>query len=185
MVKAYPWSETAPEIWMLGSSDYGAQVAAHFGLPYAFAWFFTDGKGGPEALDLYRKLYQAEPAPSRAARRAVRVGAGGRDRGGGAASSFSSRARVRLLRDAANSCRWSRRRSPPRHPYTAAEARPHRRLRETAFVGTGPQVAERIKDLAKRLNVQEMAVVTWAYDEAVRHKSYRLLAKAMGLAPRA
>ena len=46
-VKAYPLGETSPEIWMLGSSDYGAQVAAHFGLPYAFAWFFTDGKGGP------------------------------------------------------------------------------------------------------------------------------------------
>ena len=57
-VKAYPLSETAPEVWMLGSSDYGAQVAAHFGLPYAFAWFFTDGKGGPEALDLYRELYK-------------------------------------------------------------------------------------------------------------------------------
>src|SRR5213082_3817589 len=34
-VKANPSGETAPEVWMLGSSDYGAQVAAHFGLPYA------------------------------------------------------------------------------------------------------------------------------------------------------
>ena len=41
-----PQGDTAPEIWMLGSSDYGAQVAAHFGLPYAFAWFFTEGAGG-------------------------------------------------------------------------------------------------------------------------------------------
>src|SRR6185503_8138953 len=57
-VKAYPLGDTSPQVWMLGSSDYGAQVAAHFGLPYAFAWFFTDGKGGPEALRLYRELYR-------------------------------------------------------------------------------------------------------------------------------
>ena len=32
-VKAFPQGDTAPEIWILGSSDYGAQVAALFGLP--------------------------------------------------------------------------------------------------------------------------------------------------------
>ena len=32
---------TRPQVWMLGSSDYGAQVAAYFGLPYCFAHFIT------------------------------------------------------------------------------------------------------------------------------------------------
>jgi hypothetical protein len=45
------------------------------------------------------------------------------------------------------------------------------------------QVAERIDELASRLNVQEMAVVTWATDEAARRRSYELLAQAMGFAP--
>ena len=44
-------------------------------------------------------------------------------------------------------------------------------------------LAERIDELARRLDVQEMAVVTWAYDEGARRQSYRLLAKAMGFAP--
>jgi luciferase family oxidoreductase group 1 len=44
-VFAYPQSATSPGVWMLGSSDYGAQLAAHLGLPYAFAWFITDGQG--------------------------------------------------------------------------------------------------------------------------------------------
>ena len=55
-------------------------------------------------------------------------------------------------------------------------------MRKITFVGTGAQVAERIADLAKQLDVQEMAVVTWAYDEAVRRNSYRLIAEAMGMA---
>src|SRR5204862_5808917 len=57
-VRAYPAGDTSPEVGMLGSSDYGAQVAAHFGLPYAFAWFFTDGTGAAQALDIYRSLFQ-------------------------------------------------------------------------------------------------------------------------------
>src|SRR5438270_586786 len=57
-IKAHPLGPSSPELWILGSSDYGAQVAAHFGLPYAFAYFFTDGVGVEPALDLYRRNYR-------------------------------------------------------------------------------------------------------------------------------
>src|SRR6266550_1883097 len=56
-IAAQPQGPTSPEIWILGSSDYGAQLAAHFGLPYAFAYFFSEGTGVEQALDLYRKNY--------------------------------------------------------------------------------------------------------------------------------
>jgi luciferase family oxidoreductase group 1 len=56
-VFAYPQSDTAPTVWMLGSSDYGAQLAAHLGLPYAFAYFITDGQGADEALQIYRETF--------------------------------------------------------------------------------------------------------------------------------
>ena len=51
-------------------------------------------------------------------------------------------------------------------------------LRRNAFVGTATEVIQRIDELARRLDVQEMAIVTWAYDEAVRRHSYCLLAEA-------
>ena len=57
-VIAHPRGPHLPQIWVLGSSDYGAQLAAHFGLPYAFAYFFTDGQGCEQALELYRTLYK-------------------------------------------------------------------------------------------------------------------------------
>ena len=38
VIKAHPTGATRPELWILGSSNYGAQLAAHFGLPYAFAY---------------------------------------------------------------------------------------------------------------------------------------------------
>ena len=58
LVHAYPATETHPTLWVLGSSDYGAQLAAHLGLNYAFAHFITDGAGTKEALDLYRKNFK-------------------------------------------------------------------------------------------------------------------------------
>ncbi len=179
-VKAHPLSETAPEVWMLGSSDYGAQVAAHFGLPYAFAWFFTDGKGGPEALDIYRKLYKPSarhPEPHAA----LCIWALAAETEEEARFQFSSRALVRLLRDMGLFVPIEPPAVAAAHPFTESERARMDRMYRDSFVGTGPQVAERIAELAKRLAAQEMAVVTWAYDEAVRHTSYRLLAEAMGL----
>jgi luciferase family oxidoreductase group 1 len=65
-VEACPTGSTAPALWMLGSSSYGAQLAAHYGLPYAFAYFITDGHGVAEALELYRHNFKptaAHPRP--------------------------------------------------------------------------------------------------------------------------
>lgn len=182
LVKAYPLSDTVPEVWMLGSSDYGAQVAAHFGLPYAFAWFFTDGKGGPEALDLYRKLYKPSPRHPEP-HSALCVWALAAETEEEAQYHFSSRAHVRLLRDRGIFAPLEPAAVVAAHSYSDVEAARIAEMRKVTFVGTGAQVAERIDELARRLDIQEMAVVTWAHDEAVRRNSYRLLAEAMGLAP--
>src|SRR4029078_11861408 len=58
-IRANTSGATHPETWVLGSSDYGAQLAAHFGLPYAFAYFFSEGRGVDEALHLFRPRYRA------------------------------------------------------------------------------------------------------------------------------
>jgi len=59
-VHATPAATGAPEVWLLGSSDYSAQLAARFGLPYVFANHFS-GEGLERALDLYRTQYQPSP----------------------------------------------------------------------------------------------------------------------------
>ncbi len=56
-VHATPAATGAPEVWLLGSSDYSAQLAAALGLPYVFANHFS-GEGLERALDLYRTQYQ-------------------------------------------------------------------------------------------------------------------------------
>ena len=178
-VKAYPESDTAPEIWLLGSSDYGAQVAAHFGLPYAFAWFFTEGVGAQQALDLYRRQYKPSPRHP-VPHAALCVWALAADTEEEAQHHFAPRARFRLLRDRGIFSPLLSPEAAAAQSYTPMEQARIAELRREALVGTSQQVAARIRELALRMDVQEMAVVTWTYDEAARHTSYRLLADALG-----
>jgi luciferase family oxidoreductase group 1 len=181
-VRAHPAGETSPEIWILGSSDYGAQLAAHFGLPYAFAFFFSDGAGAAQALELYRELYKPSvrhPQPHSA----LCVWALAAQTQEEAQFHFGPRAHFRLLRERGIFSPLQPPAVVAAHPHTPAERARLAQFRAAAFIGNGAQVAERIDGLARQLDVAEVAVVTWAYDEAVRHTSYRLLAQAMGFAP--
>lgn len=53
---AVPGLGDAPEIFLLGSSGYSAQVAAALGLPFVFAHHF-DGENTEAALELYRSRF--------------------------------------------------------------------------------------------------------------------------------
>ena len=182
-VKCLPQDETTPQMWILGSSDYGAQVAAYFGLPYAFAWFFTDGRGGKEAIEIYKQTYRPSalwPEPHAA----ICVWALAAETETEALRQYQSRARTRLLRDRGIFAALE----PPDvaggYDYSDAERARLVQLRQSAIIGDADQVADGIDKLSRDLGVKEVAVVTWAYDEDVRHESYRLLAQTMGLAPR-
>lgn len=59
-LRATPAATGVPTVWLLGSSDYSAQLAASRGLPYVFAHHFS-GQGTARALELYRTAYQPSP----------------------------------------------------------------------------------------------------------------------------
>lgn len=56
-VRAVPGTGTHVPVWILGSSLYGAQLAAHFGLPYAFASHFAPA-ALEQAIEVYRETYR-------------------------------------------------------------------------------------------------------------------------------
>ena len=59
-LRATPAARGVPTIWLLGSSDYSARLAAEKGMPYVFAHHFS-GSGTAEALELYRSRFQPSP----------------------------------------------------------------------------------------------------------------------------
>jgi luciferase family oxidoreductase group 1 len=182
-VKAFPQGDTAPEVWILGSSDYGAQVAALFGLPYCYAWFFSDGAGGERAIDLYKRTYRPSarhPEP----RSGLCVWALAAPSMDEAQHHFTSRALSRINRDKNVLGPLLPPDEAAKAPLAAYELAKMEQFRKDSFVGTGPEVAARITELKERVGVDEMAVVTWVYDEEVRRRSYTLLAEAYGFAPK-
>lgn len=179
-ITAQPAGETAPEIWMLGSSDYGARVGAHFGLPYSFAWFFTDGRGGMEALSLYRDTYQPSkrhPEP----RSGICVWALAAETEEEAQYHYTSRARWQLFRDRGRFIEMESPEAAAAHTYSEPEQARIDELRSTTMVGTASSVADRIRDLAEQTGVDEIAIVTWCHNETARQTSYALLARELGL----
>jgi luciferase family oxidoreductase group 1 len=171
----------SPQIWMLGSSDYGAQLAAHLGLPYAFAYFFMDGEGVREALHLYRTQYR--PSPRHPAPEAtICVWALAADTEEEARHHALSRERWRVDRVRGVHGPLRAPDEIARAGLAADEQRIVDAMRRKAFVGTGSQVRARLEVLAGELGLDELVVNTWAYDPAVRRRSYALLAEAFGLA---
>lgn len=179
-VKAFPAGETTPQMWILGSSDYGAQVAAYFGLPYAFAYFFTDGKGCERALKIYRDTYQPSeewPEPNAA----ICVWALAGDDKKEAEHNFLPRAKWRLYRDRGQFISLEHPDKVLADGFDGAEESRIKAMLKDGFVGEGPEVASRIEALGKQLGVDEIAIVTWSHDEAVRRRSYELLAENLGV----
>ncbi len=176
-VWACPSGDTAPTVWMLGSSDYGAQLAAHLGLPYAFAYFITEGQGVEQALELYRDNFRPSaefPKPHAA----ICVWALAADTEDEAWRLFQSRARWRMDRNVGRLTALY----PPEEAvreYTLSEQHALETLRANALVGTAPQVASKLRALAKRLEVDELALITWTHDPQAQRRSYQLLAQEM------
>jgi len=182
VIAAHPRGPTSPEIWILGSSDYGAQLAAHFGLPYAFAYFFTDGRGVDEALALYRQNYRPSaryPAPIAT----ICVWALAADTEAEARRLLQTREFWRVgfeqgLRNPLVSPEQA-----AAHPYTESERALIAALRRKSLAGNAKDVASKLHELAQRLGLHEIVINTWTYEPAARRRSYELLAAEFGLAP--
>lgn len=177
-IQALPQGATVPQLWMLGSSGYGAQLAAHLGLPYAFAHFITDGENCREALDLYRDTFR--PGLIGKPQAAVCVWALAADTEEEAWRLFASRERARMDR---NMGRFGPLLPPEEavRSYVGAEIGARAELRRKAMVGDARQVREKLLALAEELEVDELVVITWTWDFEAQKRSYALLAEAFGL----
>ncbi len=178
-ITAHPLGPFTPEIWILGSSDYGAQLAAHFGLPYAFAYFFTDGQGAGSAMALYRERYQpSERHPKPQATLCIWALAAASDEEAAHLALSRDRWRVDRQRGALGPLQ-----APDdiaRRGFSEVEGSMLAPMRKKAFVGSAATVGVKIRKLAEEFDLDEVVINTWAHDPAVRRRSYALLAEEFG-----
>lgn len=166
-VHATPAATSAPEVWLLGSSDYSAQLAASMGLPYVFANHFS-GEGLERALDLYRSQFRASESLEQP-RTFLTANA--------IAAATAEEAEARALPQARMMARL--RGNVPLTPLesveqaAAAEASDHLAtplldaLRAKWFIGTGSDVTSRLAAFAAQHGVGEIMIspVAGSYDE--------------------
>jgi luciferase family oxidoreductase group 1 len=181
-IAAQPRGETAPEPWLLGSSDASAAIAAYFGTAFSFAHFITDA-GGPQIMAAYREHFR--PSRWRAAPEGsigVHVVC---------AETEHEANRLALSRDLSR-LRLEQGRMGPVPPvaeaeayaYTADERARIAENRKRQVIGTPAQAKARLLDYGELYGVDEFVVVTICYDFAARLRSYELLAEAFALQPR-
>jgi len=173
-VRAVPGAGLHVPIWILGSSTFGAQLAAAFGLPYSFASHFAPGQM-MQAIELYRA--QFEPS-AQLAQPYVMLGFNvfAADTDDEARLLFTS-----LQQAFVNLRRGQPGRLPPPLPGFEDQLSPAERamigqaLSSTA-VGSRETVRSGLDSFISRTGADELIVTSQIFDHAARLKSYQIAA---------
>ena len=173
-VRAVPGAGTEVPLWILGSSTFGAELAASLGLPYAFASHFA-----PEALLLALDLYREQFRPSRQldqpyAMVGVNVVAAETDEEARRLFTTIQQSFTNLVRGAGGKLQapidniddyWN-----PMEKHQAS------RMLKYSIVGSAETVRRGLDQLLRLTQADELMIVTSVYDHAARMRSYEIVA---------
>ncbi|MGN6525511.1 MAG: LLM class flavin-dependent oxidoreductase [Burkholderiaceae bacterium] len=181
-VQAVPGAGLDVPIWILGSSLYGAQLAAALGLPYAFASHFA-----PDALDeamtLYRRLFKPSAQLAKPhAMAGVNV----------VAADTDAQARRLFTTHQQSFANLRRGRPGPQQPpiddievyWSPQEREMAERMLACSIVGSRETVRHGLERFAEYSGADELMVVSAIFDPEARRASYSILAEVAGLARR-
>jgi luciferase family oxidoreductase group 1 len=174
---AMPAGGTSPEVWLLGSSEYGALLAAQFGLPYSYAHFI--GGEVPAIARAYRTRYQPSarwPEPHMMLTISAIVAPTDEEADELALPALLSR--MRRLRGI--SAPFPSLAEAQAYPWTAQE-RAEVAATRRVITGAPDTVRDRILALAETYGADEAMILTVAPEYAQRLRSYELLAGAFAL----
>ena len=179
-VQAVPGTDTNVPLWILGSSLFGAQLAAHLGLPYAFASHFAPDALLP-ALQVYRETFQPSAQLDRPyAMIGVNVIAAETD-------AEAQRLFTSPQQSFSNLVRGARGKLPPpvddiEAYWTPMEKAQASRMLSCSAVGSPDTVRRSLEQLAERTAADEFIVASAIFDHAARLRSYALLAEVAAAA---
>jgi luciferase family oxidoreductase group 1 len=177
-VRATPGAGTKVPLWILGSSLYGAQLAAMLGLPYAFASHFA-----PEALVPALAIYREKFEPSdqlHEPHAMVGVNAVVADTDAEARRLFTS-----VQQSFTNIFRGRRGQLPPpiddiEQYWTPPEKQRVSAMLARSFVGAPETVRVGLEALVAETDADEIIVASAIHDHAKRRRSYELLSHLFG-----
>ncbi len=177
MIQAVPGTGTNVPLWILGSSLFGAQLAAMLGLPYAFASHFAPD-ALMQALDVYRAPLRAVGA-TRQAPAMVGVNVIAAETDGEARRLFTSAQQAFT-----NIFRGTRGQLPPPIDDIETYWSGHEKVQAAGMlacsvVGSPETVRQGLAAIAARTGADELMVAAAIHDHRARLRSYEILADIM------
>lgn len=176
-VHAIPGAGAAVELWILGSSTYGAQVAAGLGLPYAFASHFAPA-ALMDALAIYRRSFRRSSVLAKPyVMAALNVFAADTDEEAQMISSSQEQAVVALGAGKPGKIQ------PPVRGYRSSLSAHGRsaleRVLQCSAVGSPVTIARDITAFIERTGVDELIVSNVIYDHVARKRSLEITADVL------
>jgi luciferase family oxidoreductase group 1 len=176
-VRAIPGAGLDVPIWILGSSLFGAQLAAELGLPYAFASHFAPGLM-MDAIALYRQRFQPSGALDHPrVMLGINVVAADTDEQARLLFSSHQQAFVNLRRGSPGPL------PPPDEGFLDSLSPPERREIEDTLsvsaVGSARHVHAALEEFVVRTGADELIAVSQIYDHTARLRSYELTSQML------
>lgn len=177
-IEAVPGSNSNVPLWILGSSLFGAQLAAELGLPYGFASHFAP-QALDEALEIYRHRFKPNAKMAKPyALIGVNIIAAETDE---EAKYLATSQQMSF----ANLVRGERRlMQPPIDDidtyWTPAEKARAAAMLDVAIIGSRETVKRGIEKLLERTQADELMIVSDMYDQDKRRRSFAIIAEVMG-----
>ena len=171
-VRVQPEVTGAPEVWLLGSSDYSGALAAQLGLPFSFAHFINP-RGGDEVTRAYRRHFRGgrESAP-RAMVCTFLICAPTDEE----AERLAAPIDLRRLHMALNiDTPIPTDAEAAQHRYSTEESRYVMSQRARAIIGSPATCRAALEEMARRYEADEVMVLTITGAYATRRRSYELL----------
>ncbi|MEO7971402.1 MAG: LLM class flavin-dependent oxidoreductase [bacterium] len=174
-VRAVPGRGTEVPLWILGSSTFGAEMAAAFGLPYAFASHFA-----PDALFDALEIYRQRFKPSKQLERpyamvGVNIVAAATDEEARRLFSTLQQSFTNLLRGSPGKLQ------PPiddiEQYWTPPEKQHASRMLKHSIVGSPETVRKDLESFVSLTKADELMIVCSLHDHAARIKSYEIVAE--------
>ena len=178
-VVAMPADVGLPPIWLLGSSGYSAELAAHVGAGFSFAHHFSDFPPDGPMLN-YRREFK--PSAWRQTPYAILGVAAICAETEAEADHLAKSADLHFARRAVG--QYGPLASPDEaaaYPYTPIDGQRIEQNRRRLIAGSPAQVRKRIAALVQSTQADEVMITTMVFDHAARKRSYELLAKAFAL----
>ena len=180
-IRAMPDDVPMPDVWLLGSSDFSAELSAQMGLRFAFAHHIQPWPA-VGALRLYRDHFRpSEFLAKPEALIGVSVVCAETD---ARAEELSRPLALTLLRFRSGKMgRFPSIEEATNYKFSPEELQIVEMNRDRSFVGTPAKVRAQLTALADQGGVDEIMITTMTHEHADRRRSYELLAEAFGLQP--